>query len=134
MCSWVCLKVKTEKKLKNSFYLHHTVPKKIDFPWYNLKCSGENVILRGIFHVVSFFPKHFVLYRGNLDYFSDRVVFTLCGVEIVEFCILMYGYVIRMYTRPSSWNEDRQKSCYLRTFLKAIKLPPDTHKSVDVSI
>ena len=29
-----------------------------------MKCSGENVILRGIFHVVS---------RGNLDYLSNSV-------------------------------------------------------------
>ena len=26
----------------------HTVPKEIDFPLYNMKCSGENKILRGI--------------------------------------------------------------------------------------
>ena len=51
----------------------HTVPKVIDFPRYNMKCSGENVILRGIFHVVSCFPLHFMLYRGNFDYFSDSV-------------------------------------------------------------
>ena len=32
--------------------------------------------LRGIFHVlpVSCFPLHFMLYRENLDYFSDSVV------------------------------------------------------------
>ena len=50
-----------------------TVPKLIDFPRYNMKCSGENAILRGIFHVVSCFPLHFMLYLGNLDYFSDSV-------------------------------------------------------------
>ena len=38
-----------------------------------MKCSGENVILRGIVHVVSGFPLHFMLYRGNLDCFSYRV-------------------------------------------------------------
>ena len=36
-----------------------------------MKCSGENVILRGIYHVVSCFPLHFMLYRRILDYFSD---------------------------------------------------------------
>ena len=36
-----------------------------------MKCSGVNVILRGIFHVVSRFPQHFKLYRGKLDYFSN---------------------------------------------------------------
>ena len=29
------------------------------------------MILRGIFHGVSCFPLHFMLYRGNLNYFSD---------------------------------------------------------------
>ena len=33
----------------------HTVPKVIDFPRYKNKCSVENVILRGIFHLVSGF-------------------------------------------------------------------------------
>ena len=37
-----------------------------DFPRYNMKCSGEDKILRGIFHVVSI-PLHFMLYWGNLD-------------------------------------------------------------------
>ena len=37
------------------------VPKVIDFPRYNTKCSGKNEILRGIFHVVFRFPLHFVL-------------------------------------------------------------------------
>ena len=37
-----------------------TVPKVIDFPTYNTKCSGENKILRGIFRIVSRFPIHFV--------------------------------------------------------------------------
>ena len=36
------------------------VPKEIDFPRYDMKCSGENVIQRGIFHVVSCFPLHFM--------------------------------------------------------------------------
>ena len=47
----------------------YTVPKEIDFPRYNMKCSGKNAILRGIFHVVSGFPLHFMLYHGNLDCF-----------------------------------------------------------------
>ena len=38
-----------------------------------MKFSGENVILRGIFHVVSRFPLHFMFYRGNFDYFLDSV-------------------------------------------------------------
>ena len=51
----------------------YTVPKAIDFPRHNMNCSLENVLLCGIFHVVSCFPLHFMLYRENLDYFSDSV-------------------------------------------------------------
>ena len=51
----------------------YTVPKVIDFPRYNTKCSGENKIQGAIFRVVYRFPLHFVLYLGNLDYFSGRV-------------------------------------------------------------
>ena len=39
----------------------------IGFPRYNMKCSGENVIQSGIFHLVSGFPLHFMLYCRNLD-------------------------------------------------------------------
>ena len=35
---------------------HYTVPKEIDFPQHNIKCSGENVTLHGIFHLRSCFP------------------------------------------------------------------------------
>ena len=51
------------------------VSKDINFPRYHMECSGENEILRGIIHVVSLLPLHFMLYRGNLDYFLflDRV-------------------------------------------------------------
>ena len=41
------------KKIKRFWSLRHTVPKEIDFLRYNMKCSGENKILRGIFHVHS---------------------------------------------------------------------------------
>ena len=54
----------------------YTVPKEIPFMRYNTKCSGENVILGGIVHLVSCFPLNFMLYRGNLDYLSDSVVFS----------------------------------------------------------
>ena len=57
----------------NEYKISCTVPKEIDFPWYNIKCRGENVILHGIFNVVSGFPLHFMLYRGNLDCFSNSV-------------------------------------------------------------
>ena len=51
----------------------YTVPKVINFPRYNTKCSGENEILRGIFRVLYRFSQHFVLYLGNLNYFFDSV-------------------------------------------------------------
>ena len=54
-------------------FARYTAPKEIDFPRYSMKCSGENVILRGIFHVLSRFSLHFMLYRGNLDCFYNRV-------------------------------------------------------------
>ena len=38
-----------------------------------MKYSRENVILRGLFHVVSGFLLHFMLYHGNLDFFSNSV-------------------------------------------------------------
>ena len=47
----------------------YTLSKEIDFPLYIMKCSGENVILHGIFHVVSCFPLHFMLYcRKNFTF------------------------------------------------------------------
>ena len=55
-------------------FLTYTVTKVINFPRYNMKCCGENVILRGIVHAVSGFPLHFMLYRRNLDCFSNMVL------------------------------------------------------------
>ena len=37
----------------------------------NMKCSGENVIICGIFSVGSCFSQHFMLYRGNFDCLSN---------------------------------------------------------------
>ena len=48
-----------------------------------MKCIiGENVILRGIFHVVSYFPQHFMLYCGSLDCFSNRVLYSISFVPL----------------------------------------------------
>ena len=51
-----CCSVKlTITELKISFLLgcfSYTVPQEIDFPLYNMKCGGENVMLRGIFYVL----------------------------------------------------------------------------------
>ena len=61
------------KVCKKNTYILCTVSKVFDFPRYDMKSSGENETLRGIFHVVSRFPLHFMIYRGNLDYFLDSV-------------------------------------------------------------
>ena len=57
-----------------------------------MKCSGENVKLRGIFHVVSCFPLHFMLFRENLDYFLNRVMHVLHPISTVQ--LWMSAYVI----------------------------------------
>ena len=68
--------IKLEKDSTFTRWRHacYTVLKVIDFPRYNMKCSGENVILRGIVHIVSGFPLHFMFYRGNFECFSNRVI------------------------------------------------------------
>ena len=55
----------------------YTVPKEIDFPRYNMKFSRGNVILGRIFHLVSCFPLHLMLYRGNVDWFSNSVLHSM---------------------------------------------------------
>ena len=73
----------------------HTVLKVIDFPRYNMKFSGENVILRGIVYVVSRFPLHFMFYRRNLDHFSKSAYcecnfFCLKWLEILKILKLQF--------------------------------------------
>ena len=60
------------------------------FPRYNMKCSRENVILCGIFPVVLCFPLHFIVYRGNLDYFSDSASHQQI---FIEFSIFAYFFL-----------------------------------------
>ena len=82
-----------------AYPLHCTVPKEIYFPWYNMKRSRENLTvslhdgLRGIVHMVSCFPLHFMLCRGNLDYFS--------------------GSVYCMYTLDQGWAGDHNIILYM---------------------
>ena len=68
-------------------FVRYTVPNVIDFPRYNMKCNGENKILRGTFHVVSCFPLHFMLYRGNLDYFLDRLFHIISTPEVQVYTV-----------------------------------------------
>ena len=66
------------------------MPKEIDFPRYKMKYSGKNVILRGIFRVVSCFPQNFMLFRGSLDYFSDNEYIRNCHSTV---CYLFTIYL-----------------------------------------
>ena len=74
--------------------MYNTVPKEIDFPCYTMKCSGENVILRVIFHVVSCFPLHFMLHRGHLDYFLDSE----CPPKYNE-TVLLNPYIVCLWKK-----------------------------------
>ena len=73
-----------------------TVTKVIDFPRYNMKCSRENLILCGLFHLVSRFPLHFLLYRGNMDlnvlclYYCTFVCLATLYVKILYAYRLLY--------------------------------------------
>ena len=90
----------TNPFLLESFFSSRVLYMKIltDFPRYIMKCSGENVILRGIFHVVTGFPLHFMLYRGNLDCFSSRVgrplTYLIYNTTTAECMILADGSLI----------------------------------------
>ena len=55
--------------------------------------SEENVILRGIFHVVSRFPLRFMLYRDNLDCFfnSDLILQYINNTEYVSLRFTLYS-------------------------------------------
>ena len=63
-----------------SVHRHHGVRLFTHSANVHRKILGHNIMkdlmatgLRGIVHEVSGFPIHFMFYRGNLDYFSNRV-------------------------------------------------------------
>ena len=64
-----------------------------DFLRYNMKSSGENVTRRGIFHVVSRFPLHFMFYRGHLDYFLDNVLLSVSNLYSTVSLSLLLSYL-----------------------------------------
>ena len=68
--------------LTSCLYYTLTVPKEIDFPRYNMKCSR---ILLGKFHVVSGFPLHFMLYPGHLDRFFNSALRGISGDPASQF-------------------------------------------------
>ena len=72
--------------MKNGLFTHIT--QVIHFPKGNRfsaieheRWRGKRDTIRGIFHVVSRFPLHFILYRGNFDYFLAIV----CAVASFRF-------------------------------------------------
>ena len=58
------------------------------------------MIIRGIFYVVSRFPLHFMLYRGNFDYFTLLLYSTLGPMK----CAKPNGDICHIYvlTKPTS--------------------------------
>ena len=70
----------------------HTVPKVIDFPRYNMKCSGGNEILS---HSVSRVPLHFMIYRGNLEFFLDSAYskVAVLNLTLLEWKCIQYGHI-----------------------------------------
>ena len=88
----------------------------------NMKCSKENVILQGIFHVVPRFPLHFMLYRGNLDYFSDSVVYnftvskfffqnTFAYAQKLGFKKIQQGSTVKLSCLEQCWKGDSLQCC-----------------------
>ena len=90
-----------------NFYRLHvsTLPKGSRFSRYNMKCCGENVILRGIFHVLSCFPLLFMLqhiaeiwiafrtvWKGGLKQYSSYLysINSLQGVYEYQCSILVF--------------------------------------------
>ena len=83
-----------------------------------MKCSGENLILRGNFPVVSGFPLHFMLYRGNLDCFYNSVCLEsdkrkICDSKSVH-KIDKWMCVAHWYSRPAMTPEKIDKSMSLK--------------------
>ena len=80
-------KTPSQQYSNDNMKCQYTVPKEIDFPRYNMKCRWENMILRGIFHVVSSFSLHFLLYRGNFDKFLDSVPHIMLIINLGKYRI-----------------------------------------------
>ena len=88
---YIALASCTRKKLLwNMHLILYTVPKVIDFPRYKMKYRGENVILRGIFHVVFHFPLKYLV--EEMQFMCMRSIGVFCllnGVftETVQYCV-----------------------------------------------
>ena len=77
-----------------------------------MKCSEENVILRKIFHVGFRSSLHFMLYRGNVDYFLDSGAWLGFPGENIPHCSgeeVLYLhrlgrvlYILNNYSEPSA--------------------------------
>ena len=109
----------------------YTVPKEIDFPRYNMKFSGENmIVLRGIFHVVSCFPLHFMLYRGHVVCFYNSNTYSYLRIFLspkyfptcfcLSFCKLQYLVTsLSVWLPPCLPGVESGKPDYLATSLSA---------------
>ena len=103
----------------------YTVRKVINFPRYNMKCSGENVILHGIVHVVSGFPLHFMLYRGNLDCFSNRVGSSKPRVKAMQRYACLTFRFGQQYDEQDEQNEQKLGSLDLVLLLVLLSFNTD---------
>ena len=97
----------------------YTVPKVIEFPRYNMKCSGENVILGGIVHVVSGFPLQYIS-----CYIAEILIAFLTGYSTVcpykkpclstlrsiGFYYIIYISYYSVICRPSDHTVERSRS------------------------
>ena len=81
----------------------YTVPKEINFSRYDMKCSGESVILRGIFLVVSCSPLHFMLSRNHYHYhYRVQVMSTVCTSRHV---VLFHSTSRQRFGSQCSYNQ-----------------------------
>ena len=87
----------------------------IDFPRYSMKYSGENVILRGIFHVVSGFPLHLmILYIAEI-WITFRTVCILASIRLLWQPVLLnynsevYNPGVRVCHRRRMYTEEKAK-------------------------
>ena len=92
--------------------ISYTVPKVIEFLRYNMICSGENVILCGIFHVVSGFPLlyissfHVILQKFGLLFPLNRkyhLLFLTCYYYSTIVVLRRHGWSRCNYTSMSGF-------------------------------
>ena len=102
-------------------WLKYTVPKKIDFPRYNMKSRGDMIpILHETFHVVSRFPRFsyitwYNIYNMKCTSSGENAI--LHGIFHVVSCFPLHFMLFRGnldYSSDSVWpyRENKTKECY----------------------